>query len=273
MAKVYLVNFATPNFYKSQKELNANALKFGVDKTISYTFDMIKKTDFYKENKELLDRKRWIGWGSWKPYVILEALKKIEKGDILIYCDSGISFRSSLKDIIKRCNKKGIVLFQSRPVMRQWTKRDTFVLMGCDKKEYHDAHQIMAGLNLWKKTPTSQKIVSQWLEFCKDTRIITDDDNVCGKPNFPDFIEHRGDQSILSILAVKYKKNMDIIDDDDPKYSEYSKKYRCRISTLWDVHRRRDRKPLEWILWKIKMITPVSLKDRIKWFINHYIKK
>jgi len=273
MTKVYLVNFGTPNFYKSQKELNESALKFGVDETISYTFDMIKQTDFYRDNKDLLDRKRWVGWGSWKPYVILEALKKIKEGDILIYSDSGISFKSSFEDIIKRCDKKGIVLFRSTPINSQFVKRDTFILTGCDTKEYHDAHQIMAGLNLWKNTPTSRRIVSEWLEFCKDTRIITNDANVCGKPNFPDYLEPRGDQSILSLLTVKYKKHIDIIDDTDPKYSEYSKEYGCRISLLWDVHRRRDRKPMEWIMWKIKLITPIGLKDGIKWFISHYIKK
>jgi hypothetical protein len=232
---------------------------------------MIKKTDFYKENKELLDRKRWIGWGSWKPYVILEALKKIKEGEILIYSDAGISFKASLKEIIERCNKKGIVLFESTPINRQWTKRDTFVLMGCDEKKYHDAKQLAANISLWKKTPASQKIVSEWLEFCKDTRIITSDPNVCGKPNFPDFIEHRGDQSIISNLAVKYKNCIDKI--SDLKYSYYDKNLKGYTSSLWDVHRRRDRTPVEWIVWKIKLITPVSVKNKIKWFIGHYIKK
>lgn len=271
MSKVYLVNFATPEFYDSQKELNKNALKFGVDKTLSYTFERIKKTKFYKENKELLDKKRWVGFGCWKPYIILEALKKIKKGDILIYCDSGISFKADLTEIINRCRKKGIALFESTPLMREWTKRDCFVLMNCDKKEYHNSKQIMAGLNFWKNTSLSKKIVSEWLAFCKDPRIITDSSNQCGLPNFSGFVEHRGDQSILSMLSVKYKDKIDRINERD--YSYYDSELGGYNSYLWEVHRRRKRSIKNWLFWKIKSIIPVILKDNIKWFLNNYIKR
>jgi hypothetical protein len=271
MVKVYLVNFATPDFYESQEKLNKSALQFGIDETISYTFDMLKETNFYKRNEALLQAKRGAGYFSWKPYIILEVLKKIKEGDILVYCDSGISFKASLKEVIERCNKKGIVIFGSTPINRQLTKRDCFVLMDCDKKEYHDTKQVMGGLNLWKNTPTSRKIVSEWLKFCEDRRVISDDNNVCGKPNFPDFVEHRWDQSILSVLAVKYKDYIDRV--GDLEYAYYDEDLKGYNSSLWDVHRQRKRKPLDWIIWKIKLITPVSLKDRIKWFINNYIKR
>ena len=42
------------------------------------------------------------------------------------------------------------------------------------------------------------------LEYACDRRIISDDDNVGGKDNFPSFQEHRWDQSILTNLAIKH---------------------------------------------------------------------
>lgn len=259
MVKVYLVSFATPEFYESQERLNKSVLKLGVDGAFPYTMEMIKKTDFYKENKELLDKKQRVGFAVWKPYIISEAMKKINYGDILIYCDSGISLKSSLNRFIEICKKEGIVLFESSPVMKQWTKRDCFILMGADEEKYHNAKQIMGGLNLWKKTKISEKIVSEWLEFCKDERIIGDMSNQCGYPNYPEFIEHRWDQSVLSILAVKYSKHIKRLDDVK--------------DCIWEVHRKRKRGFVRNIIFRIKIRIPTSIKDRVKWFINHHIRK
>lgn len=38
---------------------------------------------------------------------------------------------------------------------------------------------------------------------------MTDDDNVCGKPNLAGFREHRHDQSILTNLAIRDGLNVD----------------------------------------------------------------
>ena len=72
--KTYLVNFATDNFKKSQKKLNESALKFGVDKVFSFSSEDIKKTDFYKKNKIILEKKRGFGYWLWKPYFIYKTM-------------------------------------------------------------------------------------------------------------------------------------------------------------------------------------------------------
>jgi len=43
------------------------------------------------------------------------------------------------------------------------------------------------------------------LRFAQDPRILTEAPNTCGLANYPDFFEHRFDQSILSLLARKYE--------------------------------------------------------------------
>jgi hypothetical protein len=47
--------------------------------------------------------------------------------------------------------------------------------------------------------------INEWLHYAKDYRIITDSANECGLPNYPEFVDHRHDQSILSLLGGKYK--------------------------------------------------------------------
>jgi hypothetical protein len=46
--------------------------------------------------------------------------------------------------------------------------------------------------------------VTEWLTYAQDSRAITDDANVLGLPNYPEFHDHRHDQSILSLLAKKW---------------------------------------------------------------------
>jgi hypothetical protein len=47
-------------------------------------------------------------------------------------------------------------------------------------------------------------IVNELLHYAQDERIITDLENQCGYSNYPEFQEHRHDQSIFSLLTKKY---------------------------------------------------------------------
>ena len=204
--KKYLINFATPNFYKGQRKLNRSALKFGVDECISFNFNKLKKTNFYRENKEILDQERGSGFWLWKPHIIFETLKKVNNGDIVIYCDSGVEVIADIRPLINICcSIDGLMFFQIHDhTNKKWTKRDCFVLMDADSEEYYNAKQVVASYHLYKKNKKNLEFVEQWLSYCKYPRILTDMLNTCGLENFPELIDHRHDQSILSILTKKY---------------------------------------------------------------------
>ena len=206
LRKVYLVNFATKEFYQSQKKLNNSALRFGVDKVISYKRLDIIESNFYRENKEILDQKRGAGFWLWKPYIILELMEKINDGDIIIYADSGIEIIDNIRLLIEPCiANNGILLFNNDVHLNKtWTKRDCFIQMGCDKEKYWEGPQILASFSVWQKNQKSAALLKEWFIFCKNKNILTDMPNIGGK-NFSEFKDHRHDQSILSILAVKHK--------------------------------------------------------------------
>lgn len=48
------------------------------------------------------------------------------------------------------------------------------------------------------------QLVSEWLKYATDARSITDEPNVLGLPNYPEFYDHRHDQAVLSLLAKKW---------------------------------------------------------------------
>ncbi len=264
--KKYLVDFATPNFSESQNRLNMLAKKFGVDEVLSYTMEDLKGTKFFEKNKAILTRKKGAGYYLWKPYVILDAFKKIKTGDILFYCDSGVDIISSLQPIFNICIKEGICIFSNPSKNREWVKRDCFYYMGCDSERYWNAQHISATHQAYLKSKKNIDFVKEWLKFCEDPRIITDDANVCGLPNRPEFVHHIYDQAVLAVLVEKHRIKI----YPNPQSGTTSKEF---PNPIFFHHRMQNRSFSQQVIFKIKLITPVKLKDKIKWFINQFIKR
>ena len=219
--KKYIVSFCSSGnrgneeFWKlRQKRLNENSLKNGnIDGIFSWNGEKLKKTDFYKNNRNILDSSRGAGYWAWKPYIILDSLSKIDNGDFIIYYDVGskrtnFQINTDINPLIEwACqNNNGILSGAYRPdtLNRRYTKRDCFYYMDCDEEKYWEHPQILATWSIWQKNELSMNIISDWLNFCKDHRIITDVQNQCGLSNFDGFVDHRHDQSILTNIFIKY---------------------------------------------------------------------
>lgn len=236
--KIYLVNFATPKFYSSQEILNRSALQNGVDKVFSYREKDIIGTEFYSKNKKILEQRRGAGYWIWKPYIILDAMSKVKKDDIIIYCDAGIEIIDSIAPLVKiAIQQNGVMLFQThRHYNRKWTKRDCFVLMDCDSPKYWDAEQVMGSFSLYLNNEWNKGFVEEWLHYCCNEKIVTDLPTQCGLDDLPEFKDHRHDQSILSLLAVKH--NIEIFRNPSKKRNS-SKKYYTNspYDTILNHHR------------------------------------
>ncbi len=212
--KICLVTFATTVRFKlNQYILNMFALRFsGITETSAWNFEKIKKEGFYQTHREILAHKRGAGYWLWKPYIILQELKKVNYGDYVVYSDCGRNkplLSRSIKPLLEWCSaNRGVlpgVYIPQYGASRKWTKRDCFVLMECDQKDYWNHCQIQASFSVWEKNEFSLSFVEKWLDHCTDARILLDTANTCGLPNFADFIEHRHDQSVLTLCAIKEK--------------------------------------------------------------------
>lgn len=200
-----LVNFSGKNFEESRLRLNASATRFGIDKILSHDEHYIKHSSFYQAHKNILDATVGAGYWLWKPFLILEALKNSQEGDIIIYSDAGIEIIGDLSPLIHICKEKEVVLFRNAYLRNKLlTKRDCYVLMDCDNKNYWNGPHLDASFCIFKNGGLSRKFVSEWLAFCCDERILTDRPNVMGRKNFFGFRFHRHDQSVLSLLAIRY---------------------------------------------------------------------
>lgn len=147
---IYVVNFADEKYRKAQHLNTWSAYKFGkVDKVLEYSPSDIDYT-FYTDHKRILSFDRGCGLWLWKPYFILKALKQIDEGDYLFYCDSASIFIRDIRNILTVM--KGDIWVSEIPLLeKQFTKESTFVAMQCENDIYRNSYQIQATFFVYVK--------------------------------------------------------------------------------------------------------------------------
>lgn len=85
-----------------------------------------------KQNKNVLDQQKGAGYWLWKPYVITRVLKSLNDGEFLMYVDADARFVASVDHFIRilETKQEDYLFFRQKHNQSDWTKRDTFVLMG-----------------------------------------------------------------------------------------------------------------------------------------------
>lgn len=202
----YLVIFGSKGYELPKWLLSKSALITKcVDKVLEWDDVKIRQTKFYEENRKILDQKRGAGYWMWKPFIILEELKKLKKDDYLLYSDAQMLALENCEKLYEICHREnGILLFTNMPqTIECWCKRDALILSGLDTPEVRSSFDYAAMMSVWQNTPQARAFLEEWLEMCKDERMLTDLPNTQGKENYPLFIDHRHDQSLYSLLAVK----------------------------------------------------------------------
>ena len=201
------VTYSTSDYKKTRKYNVKMSYKKGkVDRVFEFDEKDLSE-DFKQRNQKILSCKRGAGYWLWKPYVVNKTLEKLEYGDYLFYCDSGAFVFKDIHSLIPFMEKQqtDILFFEIDMIEKKWTKRDVFIELQCDCKEYADSKQRCATYFLIKKTKRTEIFVAEWLKYAQKYELISDEDNVLHKqPNYEGFCDNRHDQSILSILSKKY---------------------------------------------------------------------
>ncbi|WP_299670564.1 hypothetical protein [uncultured Polaribacter sp.] len=232
---ITLVNFADEKFRNKQKWNTLSAKLFGkFDHVIEYDFSDINEQSLSLNKESLKYKEKGSGNYFWKPYIVEKALNRINEGDYLMYADSGSFFLKSVLPLVKHMQKKNkeILCFRLPLIEKQWTKRDAFILMNADNVKYTETSQVLGTFFLLKKCKESINFVEKYKTLCSDSRILSDDPNELGKKNYPEFIAHRHDQSILSLLCKKH--NNLLLEKDISDYGYYPYRYLLGKNRLFD---------------------------------------
>jgi len=202
----YFVTFGNNDFKNQTIRLKQQAESTGwFDNVIIENQTTIN--EFYSDHKNFIDSNpRGYGYWIWKPYVILRLLLNINDNDYIFYTDAGASIinhkQDKLSDYITILDNsdKPILTFGAQYQEKQFQKRvllDHFNLI----HDYHflESSQVESGIIICKKNKFVIDFFKQWLELCLENHHIFVTDEINEESN--DFIEHRHDQSILSILC------------------------------------------------------------------------
>lgn len=157
------------------------------------------------------------GYYWWKPIIVKKSLEKINDGDILLYLDAGCSFYPEHKDkffeYLSYLDTDDFLGFRIAHQEKHYTKRDLFKFLDMDSPDYTDTFQIISGIFFLVKSPQTIELVNKWEKLASIPHLTNDDESF--NENYPDFVAHRHDQSLLSLLVKRYGGKA-LPDDTDP---------------------------------------------------------
>lgn len=208
-SKVYFCTFADSRLQPTLNRIVREAKK-------SQFFDDFFAFNEYSLNVRFRDKFkdklrykiRGFGYWIWKVAVIQEVLERMEENDILLYLDSGCSINRNGKDkfeeylkLVKETDSGLVsVALNDDCLESKYTKGDLFDYFNVrENKDIYDTPQIQAGLIFLRKNKGTVEFVKKW-EQTFETNFGLINDDVSESQNFKDFVCHRHDQSIYSIL-------------------------------------------------------------------------
>jgi hypothetical protein len=224
------INFLTfgggsPQYHKRVKETIIEVKQFDIfDNIFGYTdLDLKKDEIFWNKHGEFIENnKRGYGYWIWKSYLILKTLKNINYNDIIVYADVGCHYNIYNKpvlleyiNILNNSKYHGILSFELEPyrgipkiycggnLEKEYIKGDLFKYFNYEtNNDIKNSLQNCTTYMVVKKNYHSIKFIEKWYEICCNYHLLSDIPSI--EPNEPEFIEHRHDQSIFSLLVKTY---------------------------------------------------------------------
>lgn len=220
METKYFMAFGNQKYYRSLERIKYETESSNVfDQIVIYKdTDLPDYPDFWEKHSQfILSNSRGYGYWIWKPYLVLKTLEKMEENDILVYADAGCTFNHDgiprlheYFDMVRNSDY-GILSFNLSHLQKTFTKMDLFDFLEMNDETYKQFTILMATIFIIKKCPHSVELVKKWYDVMSNHYHLIDDSPSI-LPNDVDYVEHRHDQSVFSLLLYKYGSI--IIDDE-----------------------------------------------------------
>lgn len=205
---VHFLSFASSDHDMS--ELRREAEKMNFESSQIWDESVLLQSDFWLEHQEFIkSHKRGYGYWIWKPYIILERLKQLPHKAVLLYADGGCELNPASKKLDSYAKmalqSRGLLLFHTNYDEAQYCKRDTIakILPGAplDILRKQRIGTFFLAVNIEKVRQFFEEV----LEIATVDNYHFVDDSASATPELPEFIEHRHDQSIISLLSKHQK--------------------------------------------------------------------
>jgi hypothetical protein len=214
--KIYCT-FSGHQYDETTQRIVEDAPQFGVDEVRVYDDRWLMEQDFYQLNRWIFDLQsrgehRGFGWYSWWPFVILQEMERTELiaatcctyvDDIILFTDADTFPIGDLTPLFEQCRKDGgIMLFAAEGwTQGQSTKRSCMKAMACDTDDYRRSQHAVTRFALFEVGNwRAKQFLMEMLTYCLNPACVGLDHS----DEYPEYCEHRSNQSILTNLAHKY---------------------------------------------------------------------
>jgi len=167
------------------------------------------------------------GYLSWKPYILLQEINKLDYNDILFYRDCNVLKYKDilmgleetprlLKHLLNQNNTDLYIPIEGECMkMKHHVKKKVFDVIGEYNSYYLDAYLLNASIIVCRKTDFIINFLKEWLDFCLNDELI--DYNTFGEPQDPEFKWNTQEQAILNVL-IRKKQQLGLFPVDFPKF-------------------------------------------------------
>jgi len=214
---------------KDQWRSAADRLKVELEQTgmfrSVYAFNEISAAEFvpeWKSHLEFINRnQRGAGYWIWKPLLMHKMITKFPTVGIAYFdagCELNWNIFSSIrfKSYLSKCANEGAFAFQMKHLENRWTKRDLFEEISIEQLT-NPTGQVSASV-VFRSPSEIDSLFEEWLQVATAQHYKFLDDSPSFAENIPEFIEHRHDQSILSLLLKKYHVPLSRDESHNPKF-------------------------------------------------------
>ncbi len=212
----FFITYGDQKFKKSRNRLIKEAQKFGFDYTKAYSKKDLTD-EFIQLTSPVINYSRGGGYWIWKAFILKDIFTKMKVGDVVVYLDAGckINLEGRLRyleylEILDKNN--GFLAFHLEECFEyMYTNQNTFNFFGVqnDSKIYN-SQMYVGGVLMFKKNDTTIKFIDEFYFIATNFPQLFSDNNSFSFDNR--YVEHRHDQSILSLLRKKY--SVDSIPDE-----------------------------------------------------------
>lgn len=213
--KIHLISYGDKKYDLRVEEFKTEAMATRFfDEIRVFRYEDID-LEFRNEFKEIFQSTRAGGF-IWKPYFMKKTLKEMKYGDVLVYCDAGCCINGAGRGRFNHYlnflsqSEKGIIAFQLPHKEYRYTKKEVFNQFDV-AEDVIESGQLVATIILLKKCDHSMNMVDLWYNTVKENPDLFTD-NMDNAIQHPEFVAHRHDQSIWSVLLKTH--GAEIIPDE-----------------------------------------------------------
>jgi hypothetical protein len=196
----------------------------------------------------LLSNERGFGYWLWKPLLMHSLVARYPSHGIA-YFDAGCELKNNFVSMIrfrsylKIAERKGLLIFKLKHLENLWSKADLIYYLL--PSEFNNPKNQASASVIFCGGKSGRQVINQWAQIAcaNDYNFITDSASII--ENLPNFIEHRHDQSILSLLSKKYGFVLKRDETHGPKFLFRG------ITPIWAIRNRTGKKNISNSMWRI----------------------